>query len=90
MTLYTFIILPNETSTYHLDLRVCDTSPFKKKNHDFEYSFTTMKYIENSNNSSSALSNYHIKISLLDTPQRNVLHCLRKFMIFSVLLQVTS
>lgn len=49
-----------------------------------------MKYIENSNNSSSALSNYHVKISLLDTPQCNVLHCLRKLKIFSMLLQVTS
>lgn len=91
MTLYTLIILPNETGTYHLDLRVCDTSPFKKKDHNFEYSFMTMQYIENSNNSFSALSNLHVKISLLDTPRHNVLHHLRKSIIFStVLLQVTS
>lgn len=41
----------------------------KKKDHDFEYSLVTKKYIETSNRSSSALANPDVKMSSLDTPK---------------------
>lgn len=50
-----------------------------------------MKYIANSNNSFSPLSNPDIKMSLLDIPEHNVLHSLRKLIILSTVLpQVTT
>lgn len=64
MTLYTLIILPNETSTHHLDFRVCVMHLHLKKDHDFEYLLVTKKYIETSNSSSSALANPNVKSSL--------------------------